>query len=325
MIDPHVHLRDFNQKNKETIKGGLILAKSLGFTHVFDMPNTDPPLTSREVLLRRLTLAKEANISGVSYHTYIGITNSEEQIKDAVNLFNEFFPSVVGLKMFLGHSTGNMGITEKNEQEKIVRLLSKLDYEGVLVVHAEKEEFINNSLYNPLYPETHLVARPNIAEIESIKDIIEIVKKVDFKGKLHIAHVSCKESLKLIKEAKKDGVKISMGITPHHALFNISDNAKDKDLKVNPPLREEEDRKAIYGALLDDDIDYLWVESDYAPHTKEDKDNGAAGLRAIEFTPILIKKLREDNISEDRLISLMGLNVINTFILENEKILVPFN
>ena len=119
MIDPHVHLRDWNQKDKETVIHGMRVAASLGFTHLFDMPNTDPQCTSRDIILERLALGGEASEeTGVSYHLYGGLTNNDEQIIEMVDTHSELFPLVIGLKMFLSHSTGNMGITDIEMQKQ---------------------------------------------------------------------------------------------------------------------------------------------------------------------------------------------------------------
>ena len=111
MIDAHVHLRDQGLASKETIAHGLATAKRCGITRVFDMPNTKPVLTTREAVLDRLSLAGESvKKTRVSYHIHMGLTKDPEQIREAVATHAMLFPLVIGLKMFLGNSTGNMGI-----------------------------------------------------------------------------------------------------------------------------------------------------------------------------------------------------------------------
>ena len=322
MIDAHVHLRDFNQKEKETIEHGLRVAKLAGFQRVFDMPNCNPPLTSKEVVLERLALASESvKKHKVAYHLYMGLTNDEEQIKEAVNTYFMLFPLVVGLKMFLGQSTGNMGIVSYSDQEKVVRALTQAGYDGVLTVHAEKESLMKSELYIKGHSETHSLARPNESEIESIKDIIKIVKETGFKGKLHIAHISTKGGVLEVVKAKKEGLKVFMGATPHHALLTINDAKLNPPLKVNPPLRCEEDRAFIFESILNGTIDS--IESDHAPHTLENKENGASGLPGFGGMLILLNKLKEKGVSEERLKELYGLNVLKEFNLESEDILIP--
>lgn len=322
MIDAHVHLRDFNQSEKETIEHGLKVAKIAGFQRVFDMPNTNPALTSKDVVLDRLSLASESvKKNKVSYHLYMGLTNDEEQIKEAVNTYFMLFPLVVGLKMFLGQSTGNMGIVSYSDQEKVVKCLTSAGYDGVLTVHAEKESLMKSELYIKGRSETHSLSRPNESEIESISDIIKIVKETGFKGKLHIAHISTKGGVEKVLEARKEGLNVYMGATPHHALLNIDDAKNNPLLKVNPPLRSEEDRAFIYECLLNGTIDS--IESDHAPHTLENKENGASGLPGFGSMLVLLNKLKSDGVSEEKLKLLFGLNVLKEFNLDEEDIFIP--
>ena len=120
MIDVHVHLRDWQQSAKETVGHGLAVASLCGFRWVADMPNTAPALTDRETVLDRLALASPyARKHHVSYSVHMGLTADEDQIRHAVNTYNELFPRVLGLKMFAGHSTGNMGLVSPEAQRTV--------------------------------------------------------------------------------------------------------------------------------------------------------------------------------------------------------------
>lgn len=322
MIDPHVHLRDWKQSDKETVLHGMGVASRLGFTHLFDMPNTNPPLTSRSTILERLALGGEsAEKTGVSYHIWAGITNDESEIEEAVSMHSELFPLIIGLKMFAGHSTGNMGIIGVENQRKVLQTLKRAGYEGVLAVHAEKEELLSPELYIPGRYETHSDARPAIAETESVKDLVSLALETGFEGTLHICHVSAKSTIEYIV-SQRQNLKITMGATPHHALLTRED-AKNQALmlKMNPPLRSEEDRKAVFDALLDGTID--WAESDHAPHTEEDKEKGASGIPGLPGMDLLLYRLREAGCSEERLKAAFGGNVIRTFGLDAEDIVLP--
>lgn len=317
MIDPHVHLRDWRQSDKETVKHGLAVAYKAGITRLFDMPNTDPPVTTKAVALSRLALAGGGE---VAYHIYMGLTSSERQIRDAVETYSELFPKVVGLKMFASHSTGNMGIIAEEEQRKVFKTLREADYKGVLVVHAEKEAFIQSERFEKGKFETHSDARGAKAEIESVKDMLEFSE--GFEGHLHIAHISTKGAIDLVKRAKAEGRNVSAGATPHHALFSRKD-AKDYSLylKMNPPLREEQDRRAVFEGLLDGTIDN--AESDHAPHTLKDKENGASGIPGFEGMLVLLGELRKAGAPEARLKEIFGLSVLRQFSLPMEDIFLP--
>ena len=319
MIDPHVHLRDWNEKEKETLVHGMESGYLSGIDTFFDMPNTNPPITNRENALKRIEdgikAEEELRKRGmdVHYHLYLGLTPNKEQISEMVSLYSSLFPRIIGLKLFASHSTGNMGIIDEEEEKNVFQVLADLDYKGVVAVHAEKTSlFTTNS--------SHALSRPSISEIESVRDMIEFATNAGFKGRLHIAHISTKGALELVKKAKEEGkIKITSGATPHHALFNLE--SENKYLKMNPPLREEEDRAFIFSSLLSGDID--WIESDHAPHTLRDKENGKCGIPGFKGTLLLIDKLRECGISEERLEKLLNTNIASTFGLENSKLSIP--
>jgi len=324
MVDPHVHLRDWNDKNKETIFHGLKVAYDCGINEVFDMPNTNPPLTDRETIIDRLADATQAimqlNKKDIYYHVYAGITNDENQIKHIVKTYKELFPMVIGLKLFAGHSTGNMGIIKEKDQKNIFKILKKEDYKGVVAIHCEKESLLDNSKFDKNDFSTQNIARPREAEIQSIIDMINFAKEAEFEGTLHIAHISTKEGLEIIKEAKSSNLafNICCGVTPHHVLLNSKDADEKSYAKMNPPLREIEDNNALFNALMDGTIDF--IESDHAPHTLEDKKAGASGIPGFSSTLLLIEKLIENKISKNRIKDLMGRNVYKIFNLDVEGV-----
>ncbi len=319
MIDPHVHLRDWNEKEKETLVHGMESGYLSGIDTFFDMPNTNPPITNRENALKRIEdgikAEEELRKRGmdVHYHLYLGLTPNKEQISEMVSLYSSLFPRIIGLKLFASHSTGNMGIIDEEEEKNVFQVLADLDYKGVVAVHAEKTSLFTTNA-------SHALSRPSISEIESVRDMIEFATNAGFKGRLHIAHISTKGALELVKKAKEEGkIKITSGATPHHALFNLE--SENKYLKMNPPLREEEDRAYIFSSLLSGDID--WIESDHAPHTLRDKENGKCGIPGFKGTLLLIDKLRECGISEERLEKLLNTNIASTFGLGNSKLSIP--
>jgi dihydroorotase len=306
-IDPHVHFRDEEQSYKETIAHGLKIAKEQGVQIVFDMPNTLKPVISEEDVKRRLSLVPKEFED--NYYTYVGVTKNPVQIEKAVKIVNEN-ERVCGLKLFAGKSVGNLEILEKKEQEIVYSVLSDCGYNGVLAVHCEKEEFIKN-FYDPNKPISHSIARPKIAEIESLKDQIELATKNDFKGNLHVCHASCKETIDLVNKAKKD-LRITCGVTPHHIMWD--NTIMNSDLggiyKMNPPLRNPADVVSLRKCLFEGKID--WIETDHAPHAIGEKlsDNCPSGypslyvyksfvddyLPAIGLEKELIDKMTFDNI-----------------------------
>ena len=304
-IDPHVHFRDEEQSYKETIAHGLKVAESQGVGMVFDMPNTERPLLREDDLQRRLKLVPKNTECG--YKVYIGATANKEQLIEAARLATER-GEVAGIKMFAGKSTGDLAIIKEEEQRVVYEALA--DYEGVLAVHCEKEEFMSNS-FDPKRPLSHAESRPKQAEIESVKDQLRFAEEAGFKGRLHVCHASCAETVRLVRSAR---VKASCGVTPHHLLWDDSMLEKEHGLlyKMNPPLRSKREVEELRGCVKRGEVD--WIETDHAPHAIGEKLHAGypSGYPSLylyarfvdEFLPSLgmdeslIRRMTFDNINE---------------------------
>jgi len=312
MIDPHVHCRDWNQKHKETIEHALQVAEKAGLSAIFDMPNTDPPIVSRETVEKRIVDAEKCH-SKIFYGFYIGLTSDENQIIEAVNLWKEYSSNVVGLKMYAGHSVGSLGIIKEDEQRLVYRTLASHNYGGVLAVHCEKESLLRPELFNPENPKTHSFARPPESEIESVKDQIKFAEEVNFEGNLHICHVSVPDSVELVNNAKY--VMISCAVTPHHCMLNYEMIPESKEgliYKVNPPLRSREHSEKLFSLLKNGKIDF--IETDHAPHTlKEKLENKMSGFPGLPFYPNFIKYLEKKGFSKDQIYNLTYGNICRIF------------
>jgi len=330
MIDTHVHLRDWSQKQKETIKHGLYIAWKSGLDAVFEMPNTSPALTSTKTIVERLEMAdkaveehKQKNPGFDIYHgLYAGITISPKQILEVIDLYKGLFPHVVGLKMFAGESTGDMGIINEIDQLAVYMNIARFNYDGVLFVHCEKEACMKKELWDPSSPYTHTLARPPEAEVESVRDQIRFAEEAGFKGTLHIAHISVPEALEAIEQARKSvRYKITCGLTPHHAMLYAEMMKKDNGLllKMNPPLRPREMQEYMLQALIKGRIN--WIESDHAPHTLEDKLDKekpkphASGVPVLPYWPYFIGFLRK-HMSWEQIHRITHGNIIKEFGLQ---------
>jgi len=316
MIDPHVHCRDWVQSHKETIAHALSVAERTGLSGIFDMPNTSPPINSRELIAKRLDDAYKIE-SPVFYGIYAGLTSDSNQIKEVVETWKELFPKVVGLKMFAGHSVGNLGIIKEDEQRLVYQTLSNEGYDGVLVVHCEKEGLLKPSLWNPSNPKSHSYARPNESEVESVRNQIAFATEYQFRGALHIAHISVPESVGLVDKARQEGsIRISCGLTPHHCSLSYDSIPESKDgliYKVNPPLRDGASSGRILELLKQGKID--WIETDHAPHTLKEKleEPFMSGFPGLAFYPHFLEFLRRSDFSEEQLRSLTHRNICDTF------------
>ncbi len=330
MIDPHVHLRDWNQKQKETLKHAFTVAWRAGIVALFEMPNTDPPLTAEETILRRIAdadaarraLRRTARPDADIFHgLYAGITADARQLSRIVALQRRLFPRVVGLKFYAGHSTGRMGVVSLQEQRGVWSVLAGESYTGVVAIHAETEELLRPERYDPSTPRSHSRARPPEAEIDSIHRHIDLARAAGFQGSIHFCHVSTPEGIDAIAaargaaalhdtaaregEVQKDAARASAardaipfrlraGVTPQHLLLNeeVARRSPHPEWLVNPPLRDEERRWALRERLLAGKFD--WIESDHAPHTFHDKLGGAAGLPGLPAFRLLRDRLLEE-------------------------------
>jgi len=317
-IDTHVHFRDWEQAYKETIRGGLEKAATQGIIAVGDMPNTKPLILWEENVRERLKLAaKEKSL--VRYFLWLGLTSKRDQIEEAVRLEREI-PQVIGFKLYAGPTTGDLCVTDEREQEKVYEILSELDYKGVLAVHCEKEKELKPELWNPEEPWTYGLSRPPKAEIVGTKEQIKFARKTNFPGHLHICHISLSETLEIVKKAREEGLNISGEITPHHFLLS-EDKMREKNglrWKVNPPLRkpvEQEELKRVVMLLIQEGIDWLWIATDYAAHTSEEKvkSNGPSGIADYSLYSQLLNWFKEKGLSSLEIERLTFHNIVKIF------------
>ncbi len=303
MIDPHVHCRDWEESHKETVAHALHVAERAGVSAIFDMPNTKPAIVSYEIVKRRLEHAKSAQ-SKTFYGVYIGLTYNPKQIEEAVRTFGEFSPSVVGFKMYAGHSVGNLAMPNEEDQKRTYKILEELGYKGVLAVHCENEKFMKPELWNPQDPISHTKVRSPEVEINSVRDQIAFASESNFSGTLHIAHISHPDSVNLVIQARKDtSLKITCGVTPHHCLLSsdLSNNSDGLLYKVNPPLRTQESADAMLEHLRLGAIDF--VETDHAPHTLFEKMNAPylSGFPGLPFLPFFAQFLELQGFTEQHI------------------------
>lgn len=305
-IDPHVHCRDGREEYKINIRRVTEIFKELGFTAIFDMPNTKPPILTEKEVIDRLKLAEKRKPK-VKYFLYVGLTSEEKQIQEAVKLV-ENYPEVVGLKLYAA---------EETDQEKIYKILAEIGYTGVLAVHCEKTSLFQPELFDPENSlHTHNLTRPPEAEIESVEDQAISALGTGFKGHLHLCHISLPESVDIVWEMKKE-INISSGITPHHALLSIqSPEIQGQDsllYKVNPPLRDRKTVREIQKRLLEKKID--WIETDFAPHTLEEKISPPylSGIASLQLYQKLLAWLGQLRMSQKDIENLTYWNIKRVF------------
>lgn len=319
-IDPHVHCRDWEHAYKETIEHALFVAEKAGFTAILDMPNTKPPVTTKERVIARLALAKHAG-SRVLYGMHVMLTAHTEQIKRSVQTYHEFeradedtgFKRVPGFKYYAGQSVGTIKVSHPDQQRNLYRVLAHEGYKGVLVVHCEKEACMRNSLWNPLQPITHAQARPCEAEIQSLEDQIAFAKEAKFEGIIHVAHISVPEAVRIINNEKD--LKITCGSTPHHLFLDYTALEKPRGLmmKMNPPLRPPGMNTCMQQLLKEGKI--TWVETDHAPHLLKQKLGPPymSGITGLENYSAFIAGLRMQGFTEGHIKDVTFNNIAKTY------------
>ncbi|MEM3589043.1 MAG: dihydroorotase family protein [Nitrososphaerota archaeon] len=314
-IDPHVHCRDWGESYKSTIREVFSLARSQGVSIIFDMPNTEPPITNRELVERRLRTAAEQGVKK-GYYLYVAATRRLDQLEEAVRTVEEE-PRVVGLKMYTAQMKG-IEVENPEDQLRVYRALADMGYKGVIAVHCEKTSLFKTEKWSPNTPSSWNLARPPESEVEAVRDQINAVRTSGFRGTLHIVHVSTPGAIELISRARQSGVRVVCGVTPHHLMMSTRDMEGPNGLllKVNPPLREPEDARGILEALRRGEIDF--IETDHAPHTLQEKLNPPylSGIRSLEKYSQLISWLVENGFPEKLIDDLTNRNIVRTFGVE---------
>lgn len=298
-IDLHVHAREdmsHIQEHKEDFLTAGQAAINGGVVAFADMPNNPIPPVDMQSYEEKRKLTEK---SPVPILLYAGIGSKTEPLEKKVPY-----------KVFMGQSIGDLFFTSREELEIAI---SK--YRGQCVsFHCEDPKILEeNSGEN-----THEEKRPAQAEISAVDFALQLIDKYNLIGK--ICHCSTKESIEKIIEAKKNGIRVSVEVTPHHLFFDetmIEENRKV--FQVNPPIRHtQENRLALIYYLKNGDIDYL--ATDHAPHTVEEKEKGISGLTHLDtYGPFITWLMKEHAFSSEeieRVCSNNPGNFMNEFLQE---------
>ncbi|NLT95793.1 MAG: dihydroorotase [Clostridia bacterium] len=259
-IDMHVHLREPGFEHKETILTGCKAALRGGFTGIACMPNTRPVADNEGVIELILARARKYGLADV--YPIASITKGQEGKE-----LSEFaILKECGAIAFSddGHTVRNTGVMRR-----------ALDYakmlDALLISHCEDEDLVGSGVMHEGLVSTQLglAGIPSQAEEIIIDRDIRLAELT--KSRIHIAHVSTKEGVEIIRAAKKRGVKVTAEVTPHHfSLTHEAVKGYNTNTKVNPPLRTQEDVNALIYGLQDGTIDC--IATDHAPHAREEKE-----------------------------------------------------
>lgn len=281
-IDMHVHFREPGFEYKETIDTGIAAAIAGGYGGVCTMPNTKPVCDNPKVIKYILSQAKRHKFD---VYPIAAITKNLDSL-ELVN-FKELKASGA-----IGFSNDGLPLLDKDV------FLEALKSEELIMSHCEDE----------------------VKEVAWQIEQFEKACKIGYNPKLHFCHISKKESIDLIRQAKKKGLKITAETAPHYFTFTKENVGQDGVFKMNPPLGNESDRKAVMDGLFDNTIDV--VATDHAPHSKEEKmlpyseaPNGIIGLEtAFSLTYELLgldKTLEKMAYNPRRILGVVNKKMIN--------------
>lgn len=277
-IDTHAHFREPGLTWKEDIETGSMAAAKGGYTGVCLMANTKPICSSKEILEVVRNRGKEVGL--VDLHQCLSITKGFDgktlthldELKDDKEI----------------KAISDDGVGVGNGQVMHDALLKAKEYGWVVMSHAETAEFSAMDM--------------RVAENMMTWRDVELCKLTG--GRLHMCHVSTKESMKYIIDAKIEGANVTCEVTPHHIALTRNIN----DYRVNPPIREKEDVDYLINAIKTGMVDS--IGTDHAPHTEEEKKKGSPGMVGVETAfPICYTTLvKENGISLNRLSEIMSKN-----------------
>ncbi len=309
-IDMHVHLREPGREDSETIESGTNAAARGGFTAVACMPNTQPVNDSEAVTSFILERARE--VSRVAVHP-IGAITKGSQGETLAEIGEMYRAGIVGISDD-GRPVQNSQIMRRAME------YSRL-FDIPVIDHCEDKDLAAGGSMNEGYFSTLLGLRginPAAEEIHVIRDAI-LARQTG--ARVHIAHLSTRESLAAVERAKKEDIPITCEVTPHHLLLTEAQvTSYDTNTKMNPPLRSQEDVNALVKGLASGSIDA--VATDHAPHNVNDKmlefDRAPFGIVGVETAVSLMldRFVRTGIIGIGRLVQLFSVNPAKILKLE---------
>lgn len=280
-VDIHVHLREPGGEHKETIATGTAAAAAGGFTTICPMPNTRPVPDDRQTLDALFQKIEET--ASVRVLPYAAI--SKNQLGQELVAFDQLTDAVAFTDDGVGVQTAAVMRTAMQQAARLGK---------TIVAHCE-----DDSLKAGCVHEGNYSRREGLQGIPSLAESIHIARDVLIAEETgchyHVCHVSTKESVRVIRDAKRAGIRVTAEVTPHHLVLIDEDIPnQDPNFKMNPPLRSEADRQALLEGLADGTIDC--IATDHAPHAAEEKALGIErapfGITGFETAfPLLYTKL----------------------------------
>ena len=308
--DVHVHFREPGFSYKETIASGCGAACAGGYTAVCTMPNLNPVPDNAESLQKQLDLISEQ--ADISVYPYGAITVGQKG--ESLAQMAEMAENVIAF------SDDGRGVQSDEMMRQAMLLAKKLG--KMIVAHCEVNSLLRGGyIHDGDYAKIH--NHKGICSESEYAQIARDLKLAEETGcAYHVCHISAKESVDLIREAKKKGVNVTCETAPHYLVMSDQDLQEDGRFKMNPPIRSEEDRLALVAGIQDGTIDM--IATDHAPHSAEEKSKGLAGssfgVVGLETAfPVLYTQLVQKGvISLERLVELLATNPRRRFGISGE-------
>ncbi|MGB4985656.1 MAG: dihydroorotase [Erysipelotrichaceae bacterium] len=304
-IDVHVHLREPGFLYKETIESGSFAGAAGGYTTICSMPNLNPtPDTLEHLNVQLKCIEKDAMINVIPYGTItMGQKGEEiaqlEKMKDYV----------------IGFSDDGRGVQNDQMMEEAMIMAKALN--KIIVAHCEDNTLLNSGyIHDGEYAKKHNhLGICSASEYEQVRRDLELVRKT--RCAYHVCHISTKETVDLIRKAKKEGLDVSCETAPHYLVLNDSMLEESGNFKMNPPIRDVSDQQALIQGILDGTIDM--IATDHAPHSLEEKSKGLKGslmgVVGLEtaFSILYSELVLSGIITLSKLIELLSINSRNRF------------
>ncbi len=300
LCDVHVHFREPGFSYKETIYSGSCAAAAGGYTAVCTMPNLNPVPDTKEHLDIQQKIIDDTACIAVYPYASITANQKGETLSDMEAMAN-------GCIAFSDDGKGIQTAALMEQAMLKAKTLGK-----IIVAHCEDNSllcggYIHDGGYAKVHNHKGICSE---SEWGPIKRDLELAKKTGCK--YHVCHISCKESVELIRKAKADGIDVTCETAPHYLILTDNDLQEHGRFKMNPPLRSEADRIALIEGICDGTIDM--IATDHAPHSDEEKAKGlpgsAFGIVGIEnaFALMYTHFVKKGKITLERLIELMAIN-----------------
>ena len=307
-VDVHVHLREPGYGYKERIATGTMAAARGGYSTVCPMPNLNPvPDCVENLKVQQDIIERDAKIEVLPYAA-ITIGRKGEELVDIASLHDKV----------CAFSDDGSGVQVDGMMERAMKEAVKFD--SLIAAHCEVEELLKGGyIHDGEYAREH--GHKGIcseSEWAQVKRDIELAEKIGCR--YHVCHISTKETVQLVREAKARGVKVTCETGPHYLIFTDMDLEEDARWKMNPPIRSAEDRAALIEGIKDGTIDM--IATDHAPHSVEEKSRGlkdsAMGIVGLEtaFAALNTHLVKRGIISLEHLIKVMSINPRKVFRIE---------